>query len=64
MALQIEAPPRTASVVADPTPFEWSDARWLQAARATTGSCCIAPLSIYEVHAGSWRRLAEQGWRR
>ena len=60
VALQAEAPPRTASVVADPTPFTWSDQAWLEA-RARTGEHLHAPLSIYEIHAGSWRRR-ERDW--
>jgi len=55
VALQAEVPPRTASIVADPTPFHWSDAQWMQA-RAAAGQHLHAPVSIYEVHAGSWRR--------
>src|ERR1039457_1693225 len=35
VALQAEAPPRTASVVAGPTPFQWSDAHWMQTRTAT-----------------------------
>jgi 1,4-alpha-glucan branching enzyme len=62
VALQVEAPPRSASVVSDPTPFNWNDARWLEA-RAANNALLHAPLSIYEVHAGSWRRVAGQGWR-
>jgi 1,4-alpha-glucan branching enzyme len=62
VALQAEAPPRTASVVPDPAPFIWSDARWMEA-RSHAGMLLHAPLSIYEVHVGSWRRLADQGWR-
>src|SRR6202034_144607 len=62
VALQVEAPPRSASVVPDPRPFRWSDARWLEA-RAANHELLHAPLSIYEVHAGSWRRVAGQGWR-
>ncbi len=57
VALQAEPPPATASVVADPTPFRWSDGAWLQA-RAAAGQHLHAPVSIYEVHAGSWRRHA------
>jgi len=62
VALQVETPPRTASVVADPAPFVWSDAPWC-AARATNGRLLHGPLAIYEVHAPSWRRLREQSWR-
>jgi 1,4-alpha-glucan branching enzyme len=55
VALAAEAPPRTASVVAGPAPFQWSDARWLEQ-RAGNEALTHAPLSIYEVHVGSWRR--------
>jgi 1,4-alpha-glucan branching enzyme len=60
VALQAEPPPRTASVVTDPTPFTWSDEAWLKA-RASAGEHLHAPVSIYEVHAGSWRRR-ERDW--
>jgi 1,4-alpha-glucan branching enzyme len=62
VALQTEAPPRNASVVPDPTPFRWSDARWIEA-RGANNALLHAPLSIYEVHAGSWRRVAAEGGR-
>ncbi len=55
-AWQIEPPPRTASVVCDPAPLHWSDAAWLEA-RAAGAGLAHAPLSIYEVHVGSWRRV-------
>jgi 1,4-alpha-glucan branching enzyme len=59
VALQVERTPRTASVVADAAPFRWTDAEWL-AQRATRHSP-HAPLSVYEVHAGSWRRRWDAG---
>ena len=49
-----ELRPATASVVCRTDDFTWTDAAWL-AARAATDAR-RAPLSIYEVHAGSWRR--------
>ncbi len=55
MALQVEAPPRTASIVADPAPPSFHDTAWLEA-RAASGGLVHGPLSIYEVHVGSWRR--------
>jgi 1,4-alpha-glucan branching enzyme len=64
VALQCEAPPGTASVVADPMPFAWTDGDWL-AARARVGAASAAmplshqPLSVYELHPGSWRRRWE-----
>jgi len=61
VALQIERPPHTASVIADPAPFPWTDGDWL-GARAGRDPTHL-PLSIYEVHVGSWRRVAEEGWR-
>jgi 1,4-alpha-glucan branching enzyme len=47
-----EAAPATASLVADPEPFIWTDDEWMaeRAARQATD----APIAIYEVHAGSW----------
>jgi 1,4-alpha-glucan branching enzyme len=47
-----EVPPATASVVFDST-YHWSDSSWM-ASRATTPQH-QAPMSIYEVHLGSWR---------
>src|SRR5882672_10570337 len=48
-----EAPPRTASCVW-PLGYEWQDGSWMGArARA---NALEAPMSIYEVHLGSWRR--------
>jgi 1,4-alpha-glucan branching enzyme len=49
-----EVPPRTASVVVDLGAYQWHDAEWM-ASRAARQSLS-APLSIYEVHLGSWRR--------
>ncbi|VCU70758.1 1,4-alpha-glucan branching enzyme GlgB [Pigmentiphaga humi] len=51
-ARQAELAPATASVVADPQPFAWTDGAWMagRAARHAPD----APLSVYEVHVGSW----------
>jgi len=49
-----EVPPKQAAVVWEHRPFAWTDAAWLEArARANPFR---APLSIYEVHLGSWRK--------
>jgi 1,4-alpha-glucan branching enzyme len=58
MAQQAEVPPLTASVVADPQ-HEWGDADWL-AARAEAQPL-ERPMSIYEVHVGSWRLNTLEG---
>ncbi|MCL2684317.1 MAG: 1,4-alpha-glucan branching protein GlgB [Synergistaceae bacterium] len=52
-----ETPPRSASCVWDLDGFGWADDEWMlerEAKNATT-----APQSIYEVHLGSWRHVAE-----
>jgi 1,4-alpha-glucan branching enzyme len=53
LAFATEVPPKNASIVYRPT-HEWEDEEWL-ARRAETDSLA-APISIYEVHLGSWRR--------
>ncbi|MDW8442917.1 MAG: hypothetical protein RML45_00270 [Acetobacteraceae bacterium] len=52
VALQADLPPSTASVVADPTPFAWTDRDWIET-RAQRQSP-EAPIAIYEVHPESW----------
>jgi 1,4-alpha-glucan branching enzyme len=59
-AFRAETPPRTASVVWDPA-HDWQDGEWA-AARAARDALA-APMAIYEVHLGSWRRLPEEGFR-
>ena len=51
--------PRTASVVANLDDFRWRDEAWL--AERARRQPLREPLSIYEVHLGSWRRVPEQG---
>ncbi len=54
-----EKRPNNASVVADIEKHQWNDAVWL-AARASR-DWLHSPMSIYEVHLGSWRRKREEG---
>jgi 1,4-alpha-glucan branching enzyme len=54
LARQTEAPPATASIVPAELDMEWTDAEWLEARAGRQAS--DAPISIYEVHAGSWLR--------
>jgi 1,4-alpha-glucan branching enzyme len=49
-----EAPPNTASRVPEIEPPRWSDVQWMEWRRGTNAR--TAPISIYEVHLGSWRR--------
>jgi len=53
MAFASEEPPKTASVVAD-LAYEWGDARWMEERKEKNS--LQAPLSVYEVHLGSWKR--------
>jgi 1,4-alpha-glucan branching enzyme len=55
-----EVPPRTASVVVGGA-YAWRDAEWLAARRRL--DALDAPISIYEVHLGSWKRVPEEGAR-
>ncbi|MCL2595959.1 MAG: 1,4-alpha-glucan branching protein GlgB [Promicromonosporaceae bacterium] len=52
LAKYAEIPPDTASVVFH-SKYEWSDAEWL--ARRANHNPHNGPVSIYEVHLGSWR---------
>jgi 1,4-alpha-glucan branching enzyme len=54
-----ELRPKTASVVCNIDGYKWNDAAWLEA-RASR-DWLHAPMSIYEVHAGSWRRRTDEG---
>lgn len=49
-----EIPPRTASIVSTPEPFAWTDEDWLD--RRKDQQWLTEPVSIYELHVGSWRR--------
>jgi 1,4-alpha-glucan branching enzyme len=52
-----EVRPRTASVVWDLSKYEWRDQDWI--ARRRQAQAFDAPISIYEVHLGSWKRVPE-----
>ena len=65
MARQAEVAPATASIVHRST-HEWGDREWM--ARREDSAPWVEPLSVYEVHVGSWRRdpadpLRERGFR-
>jgi 1,4-alpha-glucan branching enzyme len=53
LAFQTEVPPANASVVTEAT-HEWSDDAWLE--QRAQGGWHERPMSVYEVHAGSWRQ--------
>ncbi len=51
-AFQAEHPPKTASIVHEPQ-HEWRDAKWMEQRHKSTP--LDEPMSVYEVHLGSWR---------
>ncbi|MEO8294619.1 MAG: 1,4-alpha-glucan branching protein GlgB [Gemmatimonadota bacterium] len=55
LAFATEHPPRTGSVVW-PLDYRWEDTEWMGTRKAHNS--LKAPISIYEVHLGSWRRDA------
>lgn len=59
-ARRTETPPKTASVVWE-SGYEWRDRSWLD--KRYEYNSLDAPVSIYEVHIGSWRRVPEEGHR-
>lgn len=52
LARQSELAPGTASIVADPAPYQWKDDAWMASRHDRHDPS--AALSIYEVHLGSW----------
>ncbi|QQG66676.1 1,4-alpha-glucan branching protein GlgB [Desulfobulbus oligotrophicus] len=56
----MEERPRTGSVVADLDRYQWQDHEWIS--RRSTVQALDQPISIYEVHLGSWRRIHDQQW--
>lgn len=54
---RFEVRPRTASIVEAPSRFIWGDADWLD--QRAKHDWLHEPLSIYEVHLGSWQRGPE-----
>jgi 1,4-alpha-glucan branching enzyme len=57
-----EAPPNNAAIVCDTSGYRWNDDAWMERRRADAGKL-DRPMSIYEVHLGSWRRVTEDGGR-
>ena len=52
MARATEHPPRTASVVTESN-YSWNDSQWMEDRKSYQP--WRSPVSVYEVHAGSWR---------
>lgn len=58
-AFYAEVPPRSGSVVWDINDYHWADQYWMQERGERQKH--NRPMTIYEVHLGSWRRKPEEG---
>jgi 1,4-alpha-glucan branching enzyme len=58
-AFASELVPQTASRVWEISDYQWADSEWMKNRARPNG--LDASMSIYEVHLGSWRRVAEDG---
>jgi len=61
VAFYSERSPGTASIVCDLEHYTWGDAAWMQARKTFVPR--ESPISIYQIHLGSWRRKPEEGHR-
>ena len=50
-----EVRPQNASVVTDLTKYVWKDSEWMEKRASMDFEC--EPISVYEVHLGSWKRM-------
>ena len=58
-ATAAEHRPKTASLVYDVSQYQWNDSKWMDERK--NADPLKQPLSIYEVHLGSWKRKVEEG---
>lgn len=56
-----EMRPKTASVIWDVNKYKWNDQKWVEKRQKANG--LDAPVSIYELHLGSWMRVPDDGAR-
>ena len=56
-AFYAETPPKTGSVIYR-LDYEWGDSDWMKTRRPYNS--IYAPISIYEIHLGSWKRKVEE----
>jgi 1,4-alpha-glucan branching enzyme len=56
-AFSWQVAPRTASIVSD-LDYAWHDTEWMNGRRQKNS--LQSPISVYEVHPGSWRRVPEE----
>jgi len=56
-AQSFEVRPRTASIISGHTQYDWNDRDWME--QRTSHDWQHTPMSVYEVHLGSWQRGPE-----
>jgi 1,4-alpha-glucan branching enzyme len=56
-AFHTETPPKTASIAWD-LDYSWGDRAWME--KRHSHNALDAPISVYEVHLGSWQRVPEE----
>jgi 1,4-alpha-glucan branching enzyme len=59
-ARRAEVPPQTASVIWSEGAYQWRDQDWMRD-RPSQDGWQARPMSVYEVHPGSWQRVPEEG---
>jgi 1,4-alpha-glucan branching enzyme len=59
-ARYFEVPPRSACIVWDGAAYAWQDDTWMRD-RRSNNHWLDRPMSVYEVHLGSWARKPEEG---
>lgn len=57
-----EPPPHNCSILYDLGKYEWKDSEWIEN-RGRGDKAVVRPISIYEVHLGSWKKVIEDGGR-
>jgi 1,4-alpha-glucan branching enzyme len=60
-ASKMQQSPETAAIVEAESSYQWRDAVWMH--ERSTKDLTRSPMSIYEVHLGSWMRVPEDGGR-
>jgi len=58
-AFRFEVPPRTGSVVCTIDGYPWGDTKWMEERKQR--NALESPMTVYEVHLGSWKRKGGEG---
>ncbi len=56
----MELRPKTGSITFDLDSYTWQDSKWME--ERSRRQSLESPISIYEVHLGSWRKLPDEKW--